>query len=77
MRRAIWLFYTDGVTEAMNAQRELFGEERLIDLLQRHHPRTPQEVIAAVLEALNAFVGNQSQSDDITMIVVKRLSGKE
>lgn len=61
----------------MNAQRELFGEERLIDLLQRHHPRTPQEVIAAVLEALNAFVGNQSQSDDITMIVVKRLSGKE
>jgi serine phosphatase RsbU (regulator of sigma subunit) len=77
LRRAIWLFYTDGVTEAMNAQRELFGEERLIDLLQRHHPRTPQEVIAAVLEALNAFVGNQSQSDDITMIVVKRLSGKE
>lgn len=70
------LFYTDGVTEAMNARRELFGEERLIDLLQRHHRRTPQELIAAVLEALNAFVGNQSQSDDITMIVVKRLSGK-
>lgn len=70
------LFYTDGVTEAMDARRELFGEERLIDLLQRHHRRTPQELIAAVLEALNAFVGNQSQSDDITMIVVKRLGGK-
>ncbi len=70
------LFYTDGVTEAMNARRELFSEERLIELLQRHHRRTPQEVIAAVLESLNAFVGNQSQSDDITMIVVKRLSGK-
>lgn len=66
------LFYTDGVTEAMNAQRELFGEERLIDTLCAHHTGSPQAIINAVLAALAAFVGNQSQSDDITMLVVKR-----
>lgn len=66
------LFYTDGVTEAMNPQRELFGDERLADILRAHHANTPSEIINAVIAAVTAFAHDQSQSDDITMVVLKR-----
>lgn len=67
------LFYTDGVTEAMDPQRELFGEERLIEVLRQHNQQSPQKIIEAVLEAINGFINGQNQSDDITMVVVQRL----
>jgi sigma-B regulation protein RsbU (phosphoserine phosphatase) len=65
------LFYTDGVTEAMNSQHELFGEDRLEAVLRQHHHRSAHEIIQAVLEAVGAFVEGESQSDDITMVVVR------
>jgi sigma-B regulation protein RsbU (phosphoserine phosphatase) len=66
------LLYTDGVTEAMNPARELFGDERLADILRANHHRGPQEIINAVLTAVTGFAGGQSQADDITMVVIKR-----
>ncbi len=69
------LFYTDGVTEAMNVQRELFGEERLVAVLRQHHQGSAGEIVEAVLAAIRAFAGDESQSDDITMVVVRRLPG--
>lgn len=69
------LFYTDGVTEAMNAQRALFTDERLIAVLRQHHWRSAQEIIAAVRAAISAFTDGESQSDDITIVVVRRLPG--
>lgn len=68
----VLLLYTDGVTEMMNPQRELFGDDRLAAVLRQNHHRSPQEIINAVLAALNAFAMGQSQSDDITMVVIKR-----
>lgn len=68
----VLLLYTDGVTEAMNLERELFGDERLAAVLRAHHHRSPQEIIGAVLTAVTAFAGGQSQADDITMVVIKR-----
>ncbi|NJN17856.1 MAG: SpoIIE family protein phosphatase [Oscillochloris sp.] len=68
----VLLFYTDGVTEMMNARRELFGDERLVEVLRANHHRSPQEIINAVLSALNIFAGGENQSDDVTMVVVKR-----
>jgi sigma-B regulation protein RsbU (phosphoserine phosphatase) len=70
----VLLLYTDGVTEAMNPQRELFGDERLAAVLRGNHHRGPQEIINAVLAAVTAFAGGQSQADDITMVVIKRAS---
>lgn len=70
----VLLLYTDGVTEAMNPERELFGDERLAAVLRAHHQRSPQEIINAVLDAVNSFAGGQSQADDITMVVIKRTS---
>ncbi|MCU0490287.1 MAG: SpoIIE family protein phosphatase [Chloroflexaceae bacterium] len=68
----VLLFYTDGVTEAMNPQRELFGDERLTEILRRCHSQSPQAIIDAVLAEVQAFASGQSQSDDITMVVLKR-----
>jgi sigma-B regulation protein RsbU (phosphoserine phosphatase) len=65
------LFYTDGVTEAMNSQHDLFGEDRLEAVLRQHHQRPAHEIIQAVLEAVEAFGEGESQSDDITMVVVR------
>lgn len=66
------LFYTDGVTEAMNPQRELFGDDRLTEVLRRNYQRSPAEIIEAVLAAVADFARGQSQSDDITMVVLQR-----
>jgi serine phosphatase RsbU (regulator of sigma subunit) len=68
----VLLLYTDGVTEAMNPQRELFGDDRLAAVLRANHQRRPEEILAAVLAEVTAFAGGQSQADDITMVVVKR-----
>jgi serine phosphatase RsbU (regulator of sigma subunit) len=68
------LFYTDGVTEMMNPQRELFGEERLTQVLYTNYHRSPSQIVAAVLAALSEFADGQSQSDDITMVVIKRVA---
>jgi sigma-B regulation protein RsbU (phosphoserine phosphatase) len=66
------VFYSDGVTEAMNAQRDLFGEERLEALLAANRGRSAQQVLEAVVDAVQAFGGDQPQSDDLTLIVVRR-----
>ena len=68
----VLLLYTDGVTESMDAARELFGDERLVALLRANHQRSPEAIINAVLAAVNAFAEGQSQADDITMVVLKR-----
>ena len=65
-------FYTDGVTEAMNPQRELFGEERLAALLRECHACTPHEIIERITAAIFAFADGQPQADDVTIVVLKR-----
>lgn len=67
------LFYTDGVTEAMNVERELFGEERLEAVLRQYHHCPPQEILEHILAAVREFAGDESQSDDMTMVAVKRV----
>jgi sigma-B regulation protein RsbU (phosphoserine phosphatase) len=66
------LFYSDGLTEAMNAQRQLFGEEQLAAVLAANQRRSAQEVLEAIVEAVRAFCGNTPQSDDLTLFAVRR-----
>jgi serine phosphatase RsbU (regulator of sigma subunit) len=66
------LFYTDGVTEATNAEGQLFGEDRLRAVLAEHTTSTAEQVIQAVTGAVKAFVGDTPQSDDMTLFVLKR-----
>lgn len=70
---AIFL-YTDGVTEAENIHHELFGEERMINVL--HTRRSASEQMACVADAVREFRGEAAQSDDITVLFIHYL-GKE
>jgi serine phosphatase RsbU (regulator of sigma subunit) len=62
------LQYTDGVTEATDAQDELFGEERLLSALADAPGASPEMVLPFVSERISAFVGKAPQFDDITML---------
>ena len=66
------VLYTDGVTEAMSPAREVFGPKRLIHTLSRLTGKSCQEMIELVRADMTEFVGDEEQSDDITMLVVKR-----
>jgi len=66
------LLYTDGVTEAQNAAGEFFGSERLTQVFQSCLGKPAEEIRAAVLTALHAFVGGAPQADDITLMAIVR-----
>jgi serine phosphatase RsbU (regulator of sigma subunit) len=68
------IFYTDGVTEAMNTARQQFGERRLREAVAAMPGATAQQVLEAVVDAVQAFAGDAAQSDDLTLLVVKRVA---
>ena len=62
-------FYTDGITEAMNGQRELFNETRLKSALDKISDESnANEIISTVYESVKEHVGDAEQSDDMTML---------
>ncbi|HRS82509.1 MAG TPA: SpoIIE family protein phosphatase [Smithellaceae bacterium] len=63
--------YTDGVTEAMNGRKELFGEKRLKAVLTRLQDQEPEAICRGVLEEIAHFVGQSEPSDDITMLALR------
>ena len=67
------LLYTDGVTEAINTKEEEYGEERLESLLRNASKTNCQQVIDMVKADVKAFEGDAEQSDDITLLALKRL----
>ena len=60
--------YTDGVTEATDAEDELFGEERLVDALNCAPSNEPEELLPHIRSQIAAFVKDVPQFDDITML---------
>ena len=70
-RGDLCVFFTDGVSEAMNGADELFGEERLGALVQEHAHLPSDELRERVLREIAAFVGDAPQHDDMTMILLK------
>jgi serine phosphatase RsbU (regulator of sigma subunit) len=65
------MFYTDGVTEAMNEKHEEYGTERLTKILRQNIARPSSGIIEKIKEDIKLFVGNAEQHDDMTMVVVK------
>ena len=63
--------YTDGVTEATNANKELFGNDRLLSALNKNPDADPKEVLKNVMDGINDFVAGAEQFDDITMLSFK------
>ena len=65
------MVYTDGVPEANNPQKEMFGEERMTETLNRYADAEPEELIHRMHEAVASFADGTDQFDDITMLAVK------
>lgn len=63
--------YTDGVTEAMNPNHELFGETRLKNYLVNHPSLSPKDLITGLVSEVQLFVKSEYQSDDITAFSIK------
>lgn len=66
------VLYTDGVTEAFDAQQQLFDESRLVACLEKAGALNAEEAGATVLEAVRRHAGDYPQSDDITVVTVHR-----
>ncbi|MDO4479046.1 MAG: SpoIIE family protein phosphatase [Lachnospiraceae bacterium] len=69
--------YTDGVTEATNANNELYGEDRLLNFMNQHTDLPAKELLAALKADIDAFVGEAPQFDDITMLMFDYFGGEE
>lgn len=69
------VLYTDGITEAANPNGEMFGEERLEDLLVKHRRDSARDIEERVYSGLRDFTAGASQADDLTMVVVKVEAG--
>ena len=66
-----FFLYTDGVTEALNTEKKLFGEDRLQSSLCEAKDRCPTEIIKKIRKDLKEYSQGAEQSDDITMLAVK------
>lgn len=67
----VLFLYTDGITEAADDDLEMFGEDRLAELLRHNSHDSAQGLLAAAQGALAQFTGRQSYDDDVSMAVVK------
>ena len=65
------VYYTDGITEAENSKKELFGMDRLKDVIEINREKSSPEIKEAILEAVNDFRQDYEQTDDITLVVIK------
>lgn len=73
----ILLLYTDGITEAMNSNRELFGEERLQEALRNYGHLPAKDFVEKLKLAIYSFTEGSPQYDDITLVAVKENSTRE
>jgi sigma-B regulation protein RsbU (phosphoserine phosphatase) len=65
------VLYTDGISEAMNQDNDLFGEPRLSRIVEEHGHMESGELRERILREIEAFVGSADQHDDMTMILMK------
>ncbi len=69
----VLLLFSDGITEAFNAHREQFGDERLARLLKQHVHLSAQDLVDTIIREVCSFVGDEPQTDDMTLVVAKRV----
>lgn len=63
--------YTDGVPEATDQEKEMFGTERMIATLNEHQNDEPDEILTSIHQAVDKFVGEAEQFDDLTMLCLE------
>lgn len=68
----VLVLYSDGVTEGQNEQESFYGEEKFIKVISQNIDKSADNLCAVVVGDLNRFVGEEPQSDDIALIIIKR-----
>jgi sigma-B regulation protein RsbU (phosphoserine phosphatase) len=66
------LLYTDGVTEALDANGDEFGFDRMVDCVRASAASGAPAMITRIIDELRSFVGSQPQNDDITLIAIRK-----
>ena len=72
---SIFLFYTDGITEAMDEHQQQLGEKAVVDLLKTKRHQSAINIQQSILTRVEQFRGSAEQHDDVTMVVVKSKDG--
>jgi sigma-B regulation protein RsbU (phosphoserine phosphatase) len=67
----IVVMYTDGVTESINAQEEMFGEDRLKAIIRDNAGRSAGGILEKILAGVREFTGDMPQFDDITLLIIR------
>ena len=67
----MFVLYTDGITEAMNAKGEMFGQERLVELVKNNKNLSAEKLTELIQGEVKKFEGKHKRHDDITVIVVR------
>jgi sigma-B regulation protein RsbU (phosphoserine phosphatase) len=68
----VLVIYSDGVTEAMNEKEEEFGEERVQNIVENNYHLSAKEIVDKIVAEVRDYAGKVPQSDDITLIVIRR-----
>jgi sigma-B regulation protein RsbU (phosphoserine phosphatase) len=67
----VFVFFSDGISEAMDAESGEFGTERLLGVIERHRTQTAKAITDAIFAAVYEFCGSAEQNDDRTVVVLK------
>ena len=67
----ILLLYTDGITEAANHQGDLWGEDRLADIIRQNSDLSSEQLIQKILKTLRAHADGIPLADDVTLVLIK------
>jgi phosphoserine phosphatase RsbU/P len=76
-QNGLFLFYTDGITEAMNEKKQQLGEDAVVSILKKKRHLSAEGIQKAILTRVKNFRGSAEQHDDVTMVVVKSVSIKK
>jgi PAS domain S-box-containing protein len=65
------LFHTDGLNEAMNRERKLYGMRRVTEIVCSHRHERPQKILELLFQAIDEFTEDSTHTDDVTAVIVK------
>lgn len=67
----LFIFYSDGLTEAMNTNKVEFGTDKVLDIISENRQHSCSSIQKEVIDSVNSFRGNAEQNDDITLVITK------
>jgi len=65
--------YTDGITEPENEYGEMFGDQRLIELIEKNAERDQEQIASMIMDAVRQWTSSPELADDMTLLLARRL----